>query len=378
MQRKILAILVTDLEGFSGLSYQTDREILENFLNEHRKRVEEIVSKHGGKIIKILGDGFLCTFNTVTEAVHAGKSLQENSISELSEEIKRPGIKIAIHAGEVGIDDEGDIHGDVVNLVFRLSQSVKGGCICITEDAYRISKTSEYEAIPLIPFQFKGFPHSVRIYSIPTPYKDKSPLIATDDGKPAFKIAPWWRRLISFYMDVLIFMSSLGIVSGILTHPLIKVAPELPKPDESKPLVQMATPAGKLKAYDKKLELETPVSQVEAEPGKIVVQKESKPVFELNYFYLTGIEMIIFAIYLSLFWTLWKGRTPGDWLTQIRVVQQESGLPPTIFQSAIRSILLIALILPAGLGMLLPYLFSRRLVHDQLTKTIVVREIPSK
>ncbi|MEO0294290.1 MAG: RDD family protein [candidate division WOR-3 bacterium] len=378
MQRKILAILVTDLEGFSGLSFQTEREFIENFIKEHRKLVEEIISKHGGKIIKTLGDGFLCVFETVTSAVNAGKALQEHSIPEAPKDIKKPRLKIAIHVGEVGIDDEGDIHGDAVNLVFRLSQSVKGGCICITEEAYRISKTSEYEAIPLIPFQFKGFPHPVNIYSIPTHYKERKPLIATDDGKPAFKIAPWWRRLVSFYMDVLIFMSSLGIISGILIHPLIKVSPPLPKPGESKPVVQMETPAGKLKAYDKKLELETPVGHVEAEPGKIVVQKESKPVLELNYFHLTGIEMIIFAIYLSLFLALWKGRTPGDWLTQIRVVQQESGLPPTIFQSIIRSILLIALILPAGLGMLLPYLFSRRLVHDQLTKTIVVREIPIK
>lgn len=375
MQRKIIALLVTDLEGFSGLSFQAQRDVMENFLKEHGKRVEEIISKHGGKIVKSLGDGFLCTFNTVTEAVYAGKDLQEHSIPELPKDIKRIGLKIAIHAGEVGIDDEGDIHGDAVNLVFRLSQAVKGGCICISEEAYKISKISEYEAIPLIPFQFKGFPHPVKIYSIPTHYREKRPLIATDDGKPAFKIAPWWRRLISFYMDVLIFMSSLGIISGILIHPLIKVTPQLPKPGESKPVVQMETPAGKLKAYDKKLELETPVGHVEAEPGKIVVQKESKPVFELNYFHLTGIEMIIFAIYLSLFWTLWKGKTPGDWLTQIRVVQQDNGLPPTIFQSVIRSILLIALILPAGLGMLLPYLFTRRLVHDQLTKTIVVKEI---
>ncbi len=373
MPRKILAILVTDLEGFSGLSYQTNREILENFLNEHRKRVEEIISKHGGRIIKALGDGFLCIFDTVTEAVHAGKSLQEFSIPETPKEIKRPALKIAIHAGEVGIDHEGDIHGDAVNLVFKLSQSVKGGCICITEDAYRISKTSEYEATPLIPFQFKGFPHPVKIYSISTLHKEKRPLISTDDGKPAFKIAPWWRRLVSFYMDVLIFMSSLGIVSGILIHPLIKVSPPS-KVQETKPVVQMGTPAGKLKAYDKKLEIETPVAHVEAEPGKIIVEKEQKPIFELNYFHLTGIEMIIFALYLSIFWTFGKGRTPGDWLTQIRVVRQDSGLPPSIFQSVLRSVLLIVLILPAGLGMLMPYIFTKRLVHDQLTKTIVVRE----
>jgi class 3 adenylate cyclase/uncharacterized RDD family membrane protein YckC len=377
VERKILAILVTDLEGFTGISFQTNREILDNFLKEHRKRVEEIVSKYRGKIVKVLGDGFLCTFNTVTEAVHSGKDLQEHSIPELPMGIEKIRLKIAIHAGEVGIDEEGDIHGDAVNLVFRLSQSVKGGCICITEEAYKISKTSEYEAIPLIPFQFKGFPHPVRIYSILTRHKEKKPLMATDDGKPAFKIAPWWRRLISFYMDVLIFMSTIGIVSGILIHPLIKISPP-PKLQETKPVVQMGTPAGKLKAYDKKIEIETPVANVEAEPGKIVIEKEKKPIFEFNYFHLTGIEMIIFAIYLSIFWILGKGRTPGDWLTQIRVVQQESGQPPSILQSIIRSLLLVVLILPAGLGMLIPYLISRRIIHDQLTKTMVVREIPLK
>ncbi len=377
MERKILAILVTDLEGFSGLSYHTQRETIEDFLREHRKRVEDIISKHGGKIVKVLGDGFLCTFNTVTEAVHSGKDLQKSSIPEHPMNMEKIKLKIAIHAGEVGIDEKGDIHGDAVNLVFRLSQSVKGGCICITEEAYKISKTSEYEAIPLTPFQFKGFPYPVKIYSIPTHHKEKKPLIATDDGKPAFKIAPWWRRLISFYMDVLIFMSSIGIISGILIHPLVKVSPP-PKIEEKEPVVQMGTPAGKLKAYDKKLEIETPLAKVEAEPGKIVIEKERKPIFEFKYFHLTGIEIIIFSLYLSIFSIFGKGRTPGDWLTQIRVVQQENGQPPSILQSIVRSLLLVILILPAGLGMLIPYLITRRLIHDHLTRTIVVREIPLK
>jgi uncharacterized RDD family membrane protein YckC len=134
----------------------------------------------------------------------------------------------------------------------------------------------------------------------------------------------------------------------------------------------METPLAKVEAQGSHVTVETPIGRVRAEPGTVLVESPYRTLLRINYLRLSGLEVFVFALYLSLFWTLGRGRTPGNWLTQTAVVDAETGAPPSFFRSLIRAVLLVLLVLPVGLGLIIPFLWGRRLPHDRWTQTVVV------
>ncbi|MCJ2067875.1 adenylate/guanylate cyclase domain-containing protein [Methylobacterium sp. J-030] len=56
------AILLTDLRGFTALSDRADPIDMVTWLNEHFDALGDPVARHGGEILKFLGDGFLAIF----------------------------------------------------------------------------------------------------------------------------------------------------------------------------------------------------------------------------------------------------------------------------------------------------------------------------
>jgi len=67
-ERKLAAIVYTDIAGFSELSSSDENRAL-NLVNLQRDIVEPIVKNYNGNLHKEIGDGFLLTFPTVTAAV---------------------------------------------------------------------------------------------------------------------------------------------------------------------------------------------------------------------------------------------------------------------------------------------------------------------
>jgi hypothetical protein len=184
-------------------------------------------------------------------------------------------------------------------------------------------------------------------------------------------------------MDVLIFSTSFGLLVGWLLRPWFvywhpptavpgSVSTESVASVSPSPFVQMETPLAKVEAQGSHVTVETPIGRVRAEPGTVLVESPYRTLLRINYLRLSGLEVFVFALYLSLFWTLGRGRTPGNWLTQTAVVDAETGAPPSFFRSLIRAVLLVLLVLPVGLGLIIPFLWGRRLPHDRWTQTVVV------
>jgi class 3 adenylate cyclase/uncharacterized RDD family membrane protein YckC len=383
MEHRILAIVVTDLQGFTEAAARADREDLEAFITRHHAEVGAVIREHGGRLVKTLGDGTLSVFATVTDAVQAAETLRRQC------DVTLPGvgtlpIRVALHVGEVGVDAEGDVHGDAVNVAFRLAEGVRGGAVCLTEAAYQLGR---WEGAPIErvgAFVFKGIPQPITVYALRSPTGDADPpMQASPDVRPFYRPSPWWRRLISFYMDVLIFSTSFGLLVGWLLRPWFvywhpptavpgSVSTESVTSVSPSPFVQMETPLAKVEAQGSHVTVETPIGRVRAEPGTVLVESPYRTLLRINYLRLSGLEVFVFALYLSLFWTLGRGRTPGNWLTQTAVVDAETGAPPSFFRSLIRAVLLVLLVLPVGLGLIIPFLWGRRLPHDRWTQTVVV------
>lgn len=109
------------------------------------KILSDVTAKHGGLVIKKIGDEVLCTFRNVERAVAAGKEMHlalDRMPVQDAPEVGSPNIYIGIHCGRV-IVEGGDIFGDVVNVAARLVALAKQRQILISEEALNTLSSDE-------------------------------------------------------------------------------------------------------------------------------------------------------------------------------------------------------------------------------------------
>ena len=75
-ERKLAAIMFTDMVGYSALA-QRDESLAVELLEEHRALLRPVFLKHKGEEIKTIGDGFLVEFASAVAAVNCAVELQE-------------------------------------------------------------------------------------------------------------------------------------------------------------------------------------------------------------------------------------------------------------------------------------------------------------
>jgi class 3 adenylate cyclase len=132
LERKLVAILAADVEGYSRLM-ETDEEGTLAILSAHRTITDELIAQHSGRIFGTAGDSVLAEFASVFAAVQCAIDIQEElSVANRPlEESRRLRFRIGINVGDVMVKD-GDIFGDGVNIAARLEGLAEPGGICIS------------------------------------------------------------------------------------------------------------------------------------------------------------------------------------------------------------------------------------------------------
>jgi class 3 adenylate cyclase len=132
LERKLIAILAADIEGYSRLM-GTDEEGTLATLSAHRAVTDALIARHGGRICGTAGDSILAEFASVLAAVDCAVDIQRDlaSANEALPEDKRMLFRIGINVGDVMVKD-GDIFGDGVNIAARLEGLAAAGGICIS------------------------------------------------------------------------------------------------------------------------------------------------------------------------------------------------------------------------------------------------------
>jgi len=131
LERKLVAILAADVEGYSRLM-GIDEEGTLRTLSEFRSVTDNYISRHGGRICGTAGDSVLAAFGSALAAVQCAIDIQRE-LGELNEALERPQrmqFRIGINVGDVMVK-EGDIFGDGVNIAARLEGLADPGGICI-------------------------------------------------------------------------------------------------------------------------------------------------------------------------------------------------------------------------------------------------------
>jgi TolB-like protein/class 3 adenylate cyclase/tetratricopeptide (TPR) repeat protein len=136
-QRKLAAIMFTDMVGYSALAQRDDQLALE-LLEEHRRLLREIFPRFHGVEIKTIGDAFLVEFGSALEAAQCAIEIQR-TLAKRNHDVtadRKIEIKIGIHIGDV-VHRAGDVYGDGVNIASRIEALAGAGGICVSMDVER-------------------------------------------------------------------------------------------------------------------------------------------------------------------------------------------------------------------------------------------------
>ena len=136
-ERKLAAIMFTDMVGYSALAQRDDKVALE-LLEEHRRLLREIFPRFHGTEIKTIGDAFLVEFGSALEAAQCAIEIQR-TLAKRNHDVtsdRRIELKIGIHIGDV-MHRDGDVYGDGVNIASRIEQLAGAGGICVSMDVER-------------------------------------------------------------------------------------------------------------------------------------------------------------------------------------------------------------------------------------------------
>src|SRR5580692_9550540 len=131
--RRLAAIFAADVVGYSRLMGADEEGTHERFKAHLRGVVDPKIREHHGRIVKTTGDGVLAEFASVVDAVRCAGEIQRAMADrdlDLAEE-RRLRFRIGVNLGDVIVDD-GDIHGDGVNIATRLEGLAAPGSICVS------------------------------------------------------------------------------------------------------------------------------------------------------------------------------------------------------------------------------------------------------
>ena len=144
------SVLFTDLAGYTARVSRADRESLRKILEEHHGMVEPVVLRNGGRIVKNLGDSYMCLLNSATDAVKAGLE-----ILDAMPDGNREMIRIAIETGDVE-EIDGDAFGEPVNLAARILSKTPAGELWFGPGTRVCMNESEVSWATVGRFAFKG------------------------------------------------------------------------------------------------------------------------------------------------------------------------------------------------------------------------------
>src|SRR5215203_1528765 len=167
--RKIAAILVADVDGYSRLVGVDEVRTLSRLRGLRSDLIDPAIAANQGRVVKRTGDGALVEFRSVVDAVRCAIEVQDGMVERNAglPQDRRIEFRIGIHLGDIVEESDGDLMGDGVNIAARLEGVATPGAICLSEDAYRQVKARlDLSVSDLGQTRLKNIAEPMRVYSL--------------------------------------------------------------------------------------------------------------------------------------------------------------------------------------------------------------------
>src|SRR5437870_10307649 len=138
MRTRNLAIVFTDIAGFTARTARQTHEENRRLLEAHDALLKPVFRAFGGKVIKAIGDAFLVVFPSPSEAVLCGTAVQDRlwQWNRRAPEGLRLDVRIAINVGEVRLERD-DVFGAPVNVASRVEAIARPGQVVFTDSVWQ-------------------------------------------------------------------------------------------------------------------------------------------------------------------------------------------------------------------------------------------------
>jgi class 3 adenylate cyclase len=167
--RKLTAIVVADVVGYSGLTNRNEVRTLSRLKSVRSEIIDPLLAAHDGRIFNRAGDAFLMEFSSTVEAVRCSLKILdavEKHGPDLPEEDQLR-FRIGAHLGDVAVDGA-DLLGDAVNIASRIQRCASPGRLCISGAVFDdiSNKLATVTFTEMEPQQLKNIPNRVRVYLV--------------------------------------------------------------------------------------------------------------------------------------------------------------------------------------------------------------------
>ena len=132
-QRKLAAIVAADVVGYSRLMGRDESGTLARLRKNRSEHLDPVVTKYGGRLVKLTGDGALIEFASAVDALSAAIEFQQAMAAADSDQPEDAVLvfRLGLHLGDVLVEGD-DIYGDGVNVAARLEAEAPAGGILIS------------------------------------------------------------------------------------------------------------------------------------------------------------------------------------------------------------------------------------------------------
>ena len=187
-QRRLAAILVADVVGYSKLVGSDEAGTLARLQALRRDIIDPAIARHSGRLFKAVGDGFLVEFASAVQAVTAARAIQEANAGG-----GMP-LRIGIHVGDVVVQGD-DLMGDGVNIAARVEGVAEAGGIAISRAVHeQVRDKLDLSFVDKGEVLLKNLARPVHVFAwgeaSPMPAVEMAPALALPD-KPSIAVLPF-------------------------------------------------------------------------------------------------------------------------------------------------------------------------------------------
>jgi adenylate cyclase len=163
MERRLAAIMVTDIVGYSSLMEDAE-EHTAGRAADCQELIREKVSPLGGRVFNTAGDACLAEFNSAINALRSATEIR-NALASSSDGNPLK-LRFGLHLADVMVRGD-DLVGDGVNVATRIQQEAEPDSICVSGVFFdNIRRNSPFIFEDLGPRRLKNLSEPIRIYRL--------------------------------------------------------------------------------------------------------------------------------------------------------------------------------------------------------------------
>jgi class 3 adenylate cyclase/TolB-like protein len=161
-----MAVMLADVADYSRMMSHSEDETHVRVSRLSRELIDPTIERHGGRLVRSMGDGWLAEFVSAIDVVRCALEIQRSLGARQADEPDQIKLRIGINTGEVLVDQR-DIYGNSVNIAARLEAFASPGTICVSQSTH-----DQARAQPGFFFadrgihRVKNIPYPIRVYEV--------------------------------------------------------------------------------------------------------------------------------------------------------------------------------------------------------------------